>query len=317
MKTAHHSDPMKSPLPAPRVLWNAARGAWPGRPLQRFRVDNSGWTNLMLEADGRLMFRFPRWASAARSMGREVRLLDLLGRYLSAPIPHPLLMGTLDQPRGWPFMVYRKIPGTPIASLSSMSRQERWRLTQFLVKLFSDLSGCPTRPLRRLGVQPGDKSSWSRRFRRLQGRYQRVAASHVPPELHRRLTGLFGDFYNTLSASNYRQVLLHGDLWPSHILWNRTSHKPVGVIDWEDARFGDPAFDLTGLQGLGAEFTKDLISKRRSARDASFEQRLFFYRRILPLHGLLFGLETGRVALAHTHLRGLRISLQTESFEAP
>lgn len=37
-------------------------------------------------------------------------------------------------------------------------------------------------------------------------------------------------------------VLLHGDFWPGNILWH--ARKLVGVVDWEDARVGDPLQDL-------------------------------------------------------------------------
>jgi aminoglycoside phosphotransferase (APT) family kinase protein len=37
-------------------------------------------------------------------------------------------------------------------------------------------------------------------------------------------------------------VLLHGDFWPGNILWQ--DDKLVAVIDWEDARLGDPLTDF-------------------------------------------------------------------------
>lgn len=37
-------------------------------------------------------------------------------------------------------------------------------------------------------------------------------------------------------------VLLHGDYWPGNILWQ--NEKLVAVIDWEDARLGDPLIDF-------------------------------------------------------------------------
>jgi aminoglycoside phosphotransferase (APT) family kinase protein len=39
-----------------------------------------------------------------------------------------------------------------------------------------------------------------------------------------------------------KSVLLHGDFWPGNILWR--DGRLVGVIDWEDARLGDPLSDL-------------------------------------------------------------------------
>jgi aminoglycoside phosphotransferase (APT) family kinase protein len=37
-------------------------------------------------------------------------------------------------------------------------------------------------------------------------------------------------------------VLLHGDFWPGNVLWQ--DGKLVAVIDWEDARLGDPLTDF-------------------------------------------------------------------------
>ena len=37
-------------------------------------------------------------------------------------------------------------------------------------------------------------------------------------------------------------VLLHGDYWPGNTLWR--DNQLVAVIDWEDARRGDPLADL-------------------------------------------------------------------------
>jgi aminoglycoside phosphotransferase (APT) family kinase protein len=38
------------------------------------------------------------------------------------------------------------------------------------------------------------------------------------------------------------QVLLHGDYWPGNILWH--DERLIAVVDWEDARLGDPLVDL-------------------------------------------------------------------------
>jgi aminoglycoside 2''-phosphotransferase len=266
----------------------------------------------MLEADHRLMFRFPRWADAAKAVGREVRLLDFLGGSVTIPIPRPVFVGTMNRPRGWPFFVYERLPGKPLTNVSALSRVERQRLTRFLIKLFVELSGCRTGTLRRIGLPPGDKDSWAVRFIRLERRYRRVAAGYIEADLHQRIAELFESFYHSLSDSRYRPTLVHGDLWPSHILWNHTTGSPVGVIDWEDARLGDPAFDLASFGGIGAEFTKALVRGRKSGRDNLFEKRLLFYRRILPLGGLLFGMETQRPAIARNHLRMLRDSVELQ-----
>jgi aminoglycoside phosphotransferase (APT) family kinase protein len=54
-----------------------------------------------------------------------------------------------------------------------------------------------------------------------------------------------------------RSAVLHGDYWPGNVLW--CEGRLVGVVDWEDALFGDPLADLAvtrlevaGLHGTAA-----------------------------------------------------------------
>ena len=39
-----------------------------------------------------------------------------------------------------------------------------------------------------------------------------------------------------------QRALLHGDFWPGNLLWR--DGRLVAVIDWEDAKIGDPLEDL-------------------------------------------------------------------------
>ncbi len=126
---------------------------------------------------------------------------------------------------------------------------------------------------------------------------------------------MFRAFSETLAKSHYAPVLLHHDLWPSHILWDGRKRIPTGVIDWEGARFGDPAFDLTALRGLGPALDEVLIRGQRTPQDTTFEKRLLFYRRIGPLGGLLYGLESGRTSIVRIEMRRLRASLRLESLK--
>jgi aminoglycoside phosphotransferase (APT) family kinase protein len=46
--------------------------------------------------------------------------------------------------------------------------------------------------------------------------------------------------------SNNIPVLLHGDYWPGNVLWE--NGKLAGIIDWEDAQFGEPLADLANAR---------------------------------------------------------------------
>ncbi|HHW01051.1 MAG TPA: aminoglycoside phosphotransferase family protein [Clostridiaceae bacterium] len=55
----------------------------------------------------------------------------------------------------------------------------------------------------------------------------------------------------------FRPVLIHGDLSPNHILFDKESQRINGIIGFDNAGFGDPAYDLGMLlDHLGENFIK-------------------------------------------------------------
>jgi aminoglycoside phosphotransferase (APT) family kinase protein len=63
-------------------------------------------------------------------------------------------------------------------------------------------------------------------------------------------------------------VLLHGDFWPGNLLWRDGAL--AGVIDWEDARIGDPLADfgnsrLEMLWAFGADAMETFTTRYRSS----------------------------------------------------
>lgn len=75
-----------------------------------------------------------------------------------------------------------------------------------------------------------------------------------------------------LSQSN-PSVLLHGDFWPGNILWK--NGQLVAVIDWEDARLGDPLADVANsrleiLWAFGSEAMQSFTHQYQSMTCINF-----------------------------------------------
>jgi aminoglycoside 2''-phosphotransferase len=283
---------MSSPFPLTE-LKAAARATWPERPLRRFRVHDRGWANFVLEADNEIMFRFPRRRAVAESLDFEVRALDLLARHLSTPVPVPARISVLRKPRGWPFIAYRKLPGKPLSDGGPTDAVGRRRLDSFVGTLLSELAAMPAGSLRRIGAEPGSPPAWEQSYRELQQRFRRSGESQVPPPVRSSIARAFDRFYRDLRTARYRPVATHRDLGPDHILWDSVSNRPGGVIDWEDLCLGDPAFDLTGLDDFAPARLREWTRARQGPEDSTFDARLWFYRRVRPIHGVLHAVETG------------------------
>jgi aminoglycoside 2''-phosphotransferase len=87
-------------------------------------------------------------------------------------------------------------------------------------------------------------------------------------------------------------VLLHADLGGEHILWDADRGVIGGVIDWGDAKVGNPALDFTGLlDDFGPRFLKEVLGSYEGPADEGLLERTSFYAQLIPVYEILFGLE--------------------------
>jgi len=74
----------------------------------------------------------------------------------------------------------------------------------------------------------------------------------------------------------FQAVLIHGDLTPNHILFDKASRKVSSIIGFGNAGFGDPAYDLGMLiDHLGENFVKRVL--RYYPTPHSYLDRARFY----------------------------------------
>jgi hypothetical protein len=73
----------------------------------------------------------------------------------------------------------------------------------------------------------------------------------LPTELASRVREVMPRFID--GVSGVTPVLLHGDLHPRHLYADGSDL--TGILDWGDARYGDPLFDLARVSMAGPEAT--------------------------------------------------------------
>jgi len=87
-------------------------------------------------------------------------------------------------------------------------------------------------------------------------------------------------------------ALLHGDFWPGNLLWKQ--QHLVGILDWEDAAFGDPLSDVA-CTALELTYVAGVKGAERFVRA---------YRRLRPFDPSRFALWQIYVAAAGHHSMG-------------
>lgn len=175
-----------------------------------------------------LILREPSPAGLARRPHRLANQFSVLQQLATAglPVPQPLALGAPqpDFPQG--FLLMSQLAG---AALYSQAGAERRAFAAG--RQLARLHQLPLTPeLQQLLPEAAQQISW--------------ILDHPPSQLDASLQEeVIRSRLKEMGAKLPKNPrLLHGDYWPGNWLWQ--ADELVGVIDWEDARWGDPLSDL-------------------------------------------------------------------------
>jgi aminoglycoside phosphotransferase (APT) family kinase protein len=160
---------------------------------------------------------------------REFKVLDALNR-VSFPAPRALLVHQQGGAFGAPTLVSTRLPGKPVLLTESIEDYVR-QVAHTLVQLHNV-------PIEAMKFLPDQAELVANALNE-----RIVADDPLEPALRRAVLAE----WPRVSASHVRKTLVHGDYWPGNLLWQRG--RLVGVVDWEDARVGDPSRDVATCRG--------------------------------------------------------------------
>ena len=248
-------------------------------------VVEDGWDSLVLDVGGEWIVRVPRRDEVRASLATEVRLLPELAPTLPVPIPR-------FEHAKEAAVVYRKLPGAPIADpRPSLGRQAGL--------LLAALHAFPVERARELGV-PSHDLDWRDRYRR----FTREVLDAAGPVLGPEAEAMVAQYLEDDAHFAFAPRLLHADLGPAHLL--AVGDELTGVIDWGDARIGDPALDFAWL--LQQHFAEEVLAAYGD-HDPGLPERALFYHRLGPWYELHYGLFFDRPEFVESGLVGVRSRL--------
>jgi aminoglycoside phosphotransferase (APT) family kinase protein len=220
--------------------------------------------------DDDFVFRFPRRPGVEEALALELSLLPALAAVLPVEVP------SFEYVSRDPFFVgYPRIRGEPLVN------EDADGVLAFLESLHAfDASGLPV-----------DAPDWIQAFRDQCSEFERLVFPLLDRDHRKRARRLFGE---AETLRGFEQSLLHGDLGPEHLLVH--DGRLAGVIDWGDARIGDPALDYAWL--LNGPFVEWEV-------DAEFRRRARFYHRLAPWYEAHYGVFTHQPAHVERGLRGI------------
>lgn len=248
-------------------------------------VVEDGWDSLVLDVGGEWIVRVPRREDVRGSLAAEIQLLPELAPTL--PVPIPLFEHATETA-----VVYRKLPGAPIDD-------PRPALGRQAGRFLAALHAFPVDRARELGV-PSHDLDWRDRYRRFTREVLDAAGPVLGPEAEAMVAQYLEDDANFAFAPR----LVHADLGAAHLL--AEGDELTGVIDWGDARIGDPALDFAWL--LQQPFAETVLAAYGD-HDPGLPERALFYHRLGPWYELHYGLFFDRPEFVESGLVGARSRL--------
>jgi aminoglycoside phosphotransferase (APT) family kinase protein len=268
----------------------AARASDTGVPIEE------GWDSRVLVVDETWIVKTPRRPEVAERLELEVRLLEAIAPLLPAPVPTPHLVGAADRL----CVVYRRLEGEPLARPAERAAVG---LGVFLRALHGRTVLARAR---KVGIAVLDGEAWRAAYRHRCDVFRRSVFPLLERAERARADEVFDAFFDRQLAEGFDLSLVHSDLGREHVLV-RGDGRLGGVLDWTDARGGDPALDFAWLlHGLGERFGAALLDSYGRRLDASFRQRALFYHRLGPWYEVDYGRATGRTELVARGLEGVR-----------
>jgi len=235
---------------------------------------DDGWDFKVLVVDDAWVVRWPRHRLAVEEIEQEVELLPVLAPLLPVEVPQ------FEYVSREPWLVaYRFIRGEPLVA------EDPDGVRAFLKALHAV----------EIEDVPAQRPDWLETYRRQADEFRRVVLPLLDVDERARGEALLAEV-ETLTG--FRPALTHSDLGPTHLLIR--DGRLGGVIDWGDARVGDPAIDYAWL--LNGPFPDWDV-------DDELRRRARIYHRFEPWFEVHYGDFTEQPEWVRRGLAGVRSRL--------
>jgi aminoglycoside 2''-phosphotransferase len=272
------------------------RAIAPKVQIESLAVNLEGLANEVVVVNGEWAFRFAREGEwARRALRAEIAVLDRLRSRLPLSVPEPFY-ASKDA------LAYRRLPGETLSRdlVYSLEADTRGTIAAQLGEFLRGLHGVPLDGLPDSSA-PVRYDDWAKIRAEVEEKLYPLMLRHQREWAAR----LFGSMLADAANFDYPPRLIHGDLGPYHIMFDRAAGRLSGVIDFGVAGAGDPANDLgILLQVYGERFVSSALEAYPEAR--AWLPRARFYAQAVEFQWALSGLKTGDPQWFVAHLGGAR-----------
>lgn len=169
---------------------------------------------------------------------------------------------------------------------SSMSEDQIDSIAEQIAVFLTNIHKVPASSREEFNIKDSD---YTGDLNELERKAERMLYSKLKAEEVAEMKKFFTE-YRKMLCDVKCDTFLHNDLGGEHILFDENTFK-IGVIDFSDREFGDPAFDFTGMIEFGEDFTQKVIDHYNGKKDNGFLFRAKMYFKRIPLMLMIDSME--------------------------
>lgn len=254
--------PMTTSDPTIEPLRSAILRSLPSLTGARFRLLGKGWDSTAVEADGRLVFKFPAGKHAERALLKEAAVVAVVRPHVSLPVPR---MRIHDGPPL--FSSHDKLDGEHLlaADYSELPDGARRRLAEDLARFYAELHDLGRERMRAAGAEAA--AAW-------QSAESVVARALpvLPPSLRGRAQATVLDFVR-LPPDPHGTVYGFFDGHGWNMAFDHARGRLNGIYDFADSGFGPLHQDFVYSNFISRDLTERVVTAYEALTGRALDRR--------------------------------------------
>lgn len=251
------------------------RQEFPQLKWSKYVDATNGWDHFVFILDNKVVFRIPKDKEYVDKLNDEIQLLNYLKKKVNVNIPVYKYVSKKKSLAGYPIVSGRVLEP---AIFKRLSASEKEIIARQIAGFLSTLHATPKSIITKYNVEHVDQE---KEYTKLVRETKKFLFSRLRKYEVKQIEEYFLQLKAALGRS-YSNVLAHHDFAPEHILWD-SSKKKIGVIDFSDRAFTDPASDFFSLCEYGQKFLERIYALYTGKKDQHFLERSQLYFKRIPL----------------------------------
>ncbi len=239
-----------------------------------------GWDHAVIIFADRFVFRFPKSTEYRKKLRHEINFLKRFEPRFNIKVPQYTYLSRRGDYAG-----YAAIPGQEFwpAQFARLTQQQKDATARSLAQFMKTLHAIPVAALRTYKFSHGLVSD----YRSIKSRYLKKVRGHLSDKEQVCVAQFLKEYETEFLTGKTRLALVHTDLTPDHIFFDRKKHKLTGVIDFSDMQIDTPARDFHRLHVYGEKFVARVLHYYGRGKDPIFVKQVDLEQKLITLDRLI------------------------------